>query len=1208
MWYEIFKFELKYRAKRPDTYIYFGIVFLYAIIAVDFLFEGNLDPIQRNAPIVIARTMGIISALFMMITSMIMGVAALRDFDHRIASLIFINPINKKDYLLGRFLGSFVILLFIFSGLLGGMILGDIMPWVDQNTILPFNFWHYFQPFICLVVPTLFFGGAIFFVTGALSRKLIVVYTQGIFFLMIYLLTINLAKDSDYNLFTAFIDPFTFQNISITTQFWSVAERNSLVIPFEGILMYNRLFWITIGIISLIIGYYKFKFTVISDKIKKQQALITLDVTKEIVDHYNNVRLPSLTMNSTEGIKFKTTQLLTQALFNFKSIIKGLPFWTIVLCALGIILLSSFDLGTSFGVDSYPTTYIVIGELIENTVLFFLLIIIFYSGELVWKDRDNNINGISDTLPISDFVNLSAKLIALLSATTILIFVIISSGIIFQTAKGYYNYQLDLYFIGFFVEVFPFLFLLSIICFLIQALLNHKFLAHIIVVIFIFVSTILLNILGYDHGLYSFGGSDLGAYSDMNGYGHFIEPFIWFKIYWISFSLVLFIFAALISIRGAETNIISRCKVVKIRLSKRLKILAIICVLVFGISGAYIFYNTNILNTYSTTATENIHRAEYEKNLKKYVYLKQPKIVDINLVIDLYPSKRSFEAKGYFILVNTHDHLINEIHVQKKPQEQINLTYVDFEGGYNLNTKYETYGYHIYELHKPLKPGDSIKMKFKQDYVNQGFTEKSNTDIVYNGTFFNNFYFPTIGYNDNIELDDDEEREKHNLKPKIRRAKINDSRALLQGRSGGDGEEINFEIIIGTESNQIGVAPGYLQKEWIDGNRKYYHYKMDKPMSNFYSILSAEYQVKKDQWNSLNTDAAVDLEIYYHKGHEYNLNRMMNGMKKSFDYFTKHFSPYQYKQMRIVESTSYKKRAQSFPNIVPFSESIGFIMDINDEEDVDMPFYITAHEMAHQWWGHQINPADVQGRGMLSETLAQYAAIMVLKQEYPEEKVRQFIETERKRYLKGRAAEKGQEMPLYLVESGQEYIHYGKGALNMYAFQDYITEDSVNIALKRFIRDWDSFEGIKKKNTKNYPTTLELLKYFKEVTPDSMQYVINDLFETVTLYNNRVKKANFKKVSDKKYAVNITIEAQKYKVDSLGIKVPIGINDWIDIGIYTEDSGYKEITYLQKHKITNRNTVLQILVDKKPVSAGIDPKHILIDKNVDDNVMHLTEK
>jgi ABC-2 type transport system permease protein len=219
-------------------------------------------------------------------------------------------------------------------------------------------------------------------------------------------------------------------------------------------------------------------------------------------------------------------------------------------------------------------------------------------------------------------------------------------------------------------------------------------------------------------------------------------------------------------------------------------------------------------------------------------------------------------------------------------------------------------------------------------------------------------------------------------------------------------------------------------------------------------------------------------------------------MKTSFDYYSTNFSPYQYQQLRIVEFPRYAEFAQSFPGTVPFSEAIGFVLDIDDEEDVDMAFYVTAHELAHQWFGMQVEAANVQGRLMILETLSQYAALMSLKQEYSEEKVQQFLELQEDKYLDGKRKEGGKEPSLALVEN-QDYIYYAKGAINMYAFQKQIGEDKVNLALKRFISDWNTIDGKLKMKTDSYATTLDLLGYFRDVTPESLQYLIGDLFEKV---------------------------------------------------------------------------------------------------------------
>ncbi|MEP0266376.1 M1 family aminopeptidase [Dokdonia sp.] len=1204
MFLEIFKFELKYRAKRADTYIYFVALFLFSIIAVDFLNDEPLGALKRNAPIVIARTLGIISALFMMISSMIMGVAILRDFNHGMESLMFINPIKKRDYLAGRFLGSLTVLLLIFCAAPLGMMLGDLMPWHDPIILLPFNGWHYIQPFITIVIPTLFFGGAIFFVSGMLSRKLIVVYTQGILFLMIYLISMQLVKGSDHLFTAALLEPFTFMTIGIIGQYWTIVEKNSFIISLEGVLLYNRLIWMGIGILVLLIGYYRFRLIVVRDRVRKRIQTNTKD--QEVFKSEKIIEIPHTVQET--GYKAFCKLLVRHSLFYYKSILKEVSFWAIIICAMSIVLISSINLGTAFGVDSYPTSFIIIGELIENTAIFFLLIIIFYSGELIWKERDKKIQPIYDALPISDTLNITSKFIGLMCILCTLIIAMIIGGVLFQTFKGYYQYELDVYFTIFFIGIFPFLFLLSIVSFFFQVLINHKFVSHIVTVIVGFAITIPLKVKGLDHGLYTFGGADLGGYSDMNGYGHFLTPYLWFKVYWIAFVLLLFIVAIIISVRGLEVSFLKRIQQGKLRFTKSLQKASSVLILIFVSSGSYIFYNTNVLNTYTFPSTENTYRANYEKELKQFEHIPQPKIVDVHLTVELYPSERKYSAEGYFLLTNTENDPITEIHIQELPSNDVHYEYLTLNKGTTINKEYEKFGHPIFELDAPLQPGDSIHLNFKQVYAPKGFTEDKEYAIIHNGTFFTNFHFPTIGYQGDIEIEDVETRKKHGLEPQNGRATIDDPLALMSARSEGDGEEINFEMIMGTEADQTAVAPGYLHKEWIENERHYFHYKMNSQMSNFYAMLSARYEVVKDQWVSSGDTkmTPVGLEIYYHKGHEYNLDRMLHGMKKSFDYFNVAFSPYQYQQIRIVEMPNYQKKAQSFPTTIPFSENIGFILDIDDNEDLDMPFFVTAHELAHQWWGHQVNPANVQGKSMISESLAQYGAMMVFKKEFSKNKMQQLLKQERYRYLKGRTLEEGREMPLSLVDRNQDYIHYGKGMVNLYAFQDYISEDSVNVALQRFIKDWNSFDGIKKTQTKHYPTTKNLLRYFREVTPDSLQYTITDLFETVTLYENKTVGASYNMLSNNQYKVQLEVEASKFRLNTDGIENEIPINDWIDIGVYSEETN--ELLYLKKHKITEHMTTLDIIVDQKPSRAGIDPLSMLIDREDDDNIMLLEEK
>jgi aminopeptidase N len=325
---------------------------------------------------------------------------------------------------------------------------------------------------------------------------------------------------------------------------------------------------------------------------------------------------------------------------------------------------------------------------------------------------------------------------------------------------------------------------------------------------------------------------------------------------------------------------------------------------------------------------------------------------------------------------------------------------------------------------------------------------------------------------------------------------------------------------------------------------------------------------------------------------------MIEAVKASLEYFTVNFGPYQHRQVRIIEFPCYETFAQSFPNTIPFSEGMGFVFRIDEDDDIDHVFNVTAHEVAHQWWAHQVIGANVQGATLMSEALAEYSALMVMEKRYGPEKMRHMLKYELDEYLNGRGREVLEETPLMLVED-QMYIHYNKGCMVMYALKDYIGEENVNLALSRYAADVGFQEP-------PYSNSIEFMSYLKAVTPDSLAYILEDMFETITVFSNRVRTATYEPLTDGRYRVSLDVEARKFRADGQGTETEVDIDDWIDIGVFGrgESRGRRDETvlYMKKYRITEPRTRLEVVVDEVPERAGIDPYNRLIDRDSDDNV------
>ena len=564
----------------------------------------------------------------------------------------------------------------------------------------------------------------------------------------------------------------------------------------------------------------------------------------------------------------------------------------------------------------------------------------------------------------------------------------------------------------------------------------------------------------------------------------------------------------------------------------------------------------------------------------------------------LYPKESKVEFSGVYNLKNKTDNGIDTIHSNfssRDPYEK----YI-WSAPNELVDRDSVFGWDTYVFDPPISPGEEISLTFSGSRKRKGFSNSGvDMTVIDNGTMiFSSQLLPTFGYNSDRELSQKRTRKKYGLSEEKEPMKAyNDKNGLKNGILGDDADWVNYEMVMSTDIDQIAITPGYLIKEWEEENRKYFHYKMDKPIHNLFAFVSGRYEVYKETWNGLN------LEILHHPKHNYNLETMMNGMKKSIEYYSELYGPYPYRQCRIIEFPRYSSFAVSFPNTIPFSESIGFVMDVdpNDPEDLDMPFWVTAHEMGHQWWPHQTAGGDVQGSAFLSEGLSEYSAVSLLAKEKGEKQLRKFLKYELDKYLMGRAMESRHE-PSIMKTEGQQYIHYNKAGLMMYTLSDFIGPERFNNALKKFMDKY-------RYKSSPYADIGTFVKMIKDDTPDDLVYLVDDTFSKITLYENKAKNASAILNDDGSYDVTFTVEAKKVYSDSTGVQTKAKLNDWLEIGILGEDelSGGKiEIPILlEKVFITDSITTFTYNVNQKPLKAGIDPMNKFIDRVIDDNIVRV---
>jgi len=1211
MFSHLFTFEIRYWLRQPMVWIFMLVnivMFAWAAASDDLTIGGSFGNIYKNAPYVIQNQYAVWTIFALLMTTAFVQNAALRDFTYNSHQLVFSSPIRKIDYLAGRFFGSYVVALIPFFGISIGILLGTLIGQttgsMEAERYGPVVWSAHANSFLTFAVGNTFISGTFIFMLAALSRSTVVSFVGAVILLVVQAVAGNLLGDLDNENLVAYFDALGFGPFGLVTKYWTVADKNTRSVGLlDGYMGINRLVWFGVGLIWLGITYARFSFAerVSSGgwfKRKKKGDSLPTDVAG-IAVFGTPQPLPRVRIQT--GGSAQLAQMLRVAKTDFNGTIRGVAFIVILMAGLINMGFSLRFADDFYGLYSYPVTYNVIQTIQGTMGIFLFAIIIFYSGDLIWKERDADLAQIYDSMPHRNWSVFVGKLLAMIGVVALIQLVCVGAGVLAQTLMGYTVYDLKQYVVEFFLISLSRLVPIIVLSMLMHTLVNNKYIAFFAVVVFLIANGYIWGPLDVQSNLAQFNATPNYTYSDMNGWGPYVAALVWFRTYWLLFAALLSVVAVLFWVRGKDTAWANRWHMAKQQFTGLNQRVTFGLLAVWLLVGGFLFYNAHVLNPFVTTKVQEKRQVSYEKTYKKFENRPQPRIIDVTYNIDLYPEERAIQVRGQYELVNRTSFPIDSLHVLLPNRMNYSIQIAGAKRVLNDSI----HQYTIYKLAQPLAPGDSLTMAWTAHREARGIENEVEfvQQVNQNGSFFNNMDIsPQIGYQKEGEISGKNKRKEYKLPERARMPALQRTctDACMNTYLGNNSDWVNVRTTISTSPDQIAVAPGSLRKEWTANDakghtRRYFDYALDHPSLNFYSFISAQFEVNRSKWNG------IDVEVYYDKQHPYNVKNMSESIKGSLAYYTENFGPYRHKQARIIEFPRYASFAQAFPGTMPYSESIGFISKIDPETDIDMVKYVVAHEMGHQWWAHQVVGAEMQGATLLSETLAQYSALMVMQKAYGRDRMKRFLGYESNSYLGARGSEAEKEVPLEKVEN-QGYIHYRKGSLVMFNLKEFIGEKAVNNAL----RDLTTEYAYRKPP---YPTSYALVDRLRANTPDSLQSTIKDLFEQITIYDNRATATTAKKRKDGQYDVTVTIQTEKLRADSLGRETTLPLNDLIDVGVYGKPAEGKKIGKLlaiQRTRMKAKTGTYSFVVKELPYEAGVDPLSYLADRIPADNLKKVT--
>ena len=1041
---------LKQKSSYAAWFVFLGIGYL-----TGYKFNISVgDEIAVNASYSVGFMIGLLSLTIIFIATVLAFSVLFKENDANFSLIIFSTPLKKKDFALARF-GSFYFLsLFGFCLIVIGYVIGLHLQ-TEAKLNSGFNLWHFLYPFLIFgVINTLLVNSLLFFIAQKFTNKLLVAIT-GVLLYVLYMIALMfsnapfMAQALPQSLLiqkiSALVDLFGLSGYFFEAKDLNILQRNHEIVPLSNFFLINRLSLIIISTSMVYFGVRSFSFLPRFRVRSKSQKTPKL-----------NEDFKYLAFDTSETLFNLRTKI--NAILSFIKIDTIYIFKSIVLAAVSVLLL--FYVGVEMFDDinkgiRLPQHYASSGLLAQtiNSTFYFLggLMMVYFVNDIFWRSDASRFSIIANTTYFA-----KEKLIGHVGSIILLIIyftvILLLEAIIFQLIFKFPYFDFNAYLGVLVFNTLPLILLSLFVLFINDVSKNKSVSLGISILFFLVVATPIAKSF-FDNSLFRFLSGYKGSYSDFIGYGIYLKSFLLRLVFGFSIAGVLFLF---FSILKSESN----------------RILKVIGITIFLCTG---FYSSSIYKigyNFEDNETKIAERVLYEKLYRKYQSIPQPAIKEVTTKIDLFPNQQTYQIQGSYVIKNTYNQSIDSILLSVPKDFEIkSLVYQYKEEIISIDKP-------ISELHlkQPIQAKDSARLKFEMVYKWYAVNgHDSFNAIINNGSFMRiSRYFPQFGYDEEIELSEIKLREKFGL------GKATGFKSLESPNAASD-DFINLDMLISTPNNQIAVGTGELKKHWQNKERSYFNYTAENIPFRF-ALSSAEYEISNDRHND------IDISVYYHPLHGNNVDHLIENTKLTLDYCINNFGTYPFKSVIFAEVSSFTQgfAGTAYPGVIFMTENMTFNANINAGKNQDVVNELAGHEVAHFWWGtNQINPDYREGYAMLTESLAMYTEMMIYKQMYGNEKMKERVAIHQQIY----DAEKefNEIVPLLKATKDHSYLAYSKGAVVFVKLSELIGEDNLNLALKNFLQ--------KHKYPNSKPISSDLIAEILEISNKKYHKKIRYLFE-----------------------------------------------------------------------------------------------------------------
>lgn len=1170
------------------------------------------DSALVNSPYAVTQSYGLL-ALWTLFTQTIFCVhGALRDDEHSMRELILSRPVGRWRYLASRYVGV------VMAGT-GAMLLATIVLFV-LPFVLPFDAGRIGAPLpgayawamVALVIPDIVLISALLFAVAAFARNTLATYVGAIALFGLYTVVAMLTESPfmagsapatpEKLALAAVLDPFGLSAFFEQTRYWTPSERNMRLLSLSGNFLVNRVVWTGVAGAVLAFTYRFVSLGATSDVRVRRGSKTGLRVTSAPNNHAPTAPYAAVTptthLSSAFGRALWSTFRLELRLILQAWIFRALMMLWILIFGVEVMQeLGSGDYGTRL----LATTGLMIERLADPLRLVGTLCVVYFSAEIVGRERQVHVDMVIDATPASNGVFCLAKLLALCALPIVMTTIGLSAALILQLVVKGAPVQLDVYAAQFWFTSYP-LVLFAVLAIALQVLTGSRW-AGMVAAFLAAVIAVDGSPMGLEHPMWRFGAAPTVSYSDLDGFGPAAASFAAFMGYWSAFALMLVVVTWAAWQRGYDPGIWARLR--RGLVLPRMRSALLTTAGLFIVSGALLFHETNVVHAWENSDDARIWQADYEQQYRRYAGVDQPSVVAITMAVDFTPSHRRATVRGRLTLRNRASRPIDTVLVMMR------AGFLDAQatiGGDSAMSKDVRFGTWRFGLAQPLLPGDSVILAYSLTLDRGGIRAGDFArDVAANGSYLSGTdAMPTIGYRSGYEIRDRGIRRRLGLgEPSGGLAPLEALDSLVRDarRAGNQNAWITLHSTVSSADGQQPLANGTLIREWSEGDRVFAEYRIDSLMPARVAFGSGRYAVARVQ------HGAINVELWYHPTHGTNTQRMTAAATQALDILGARFGAYSHGTLRMVEVPSgWPFGAFAMSDLLMFSEDRGMLSDPRSE-DVDLITRRVAHEVAHHWWGYTVDPLHVVGATTIVESLAKYSEQLVVASLHGEQAVVPILAFDHDRYLAGRASD-GEREPTLLTASDEPYIYYGKGALAMHALHDALGDSTMMAVLRAFIdRERGPFGAA---------TATQLYEMLRAAAgANANGALVDEWFTGHVLYEMRVDSAtatrhvvgassNATTPSTSRYRVRATFDMQRIVVKDGVEQVQPATAITVDVAVHGIDGA---LLYAAKVPVVNGRVVLSAVVSAEPMDVEIDHMIRRIDRDRSNNrkrvVIHL---